>query len=54
MEDLAVMCGYQSANSFYVAFRQATGMAPAEFRKSALSGTQTSHARNEKIATPAD
>jgi LacI family transcriptional regulator len=38
MEDLAIMCGYQSANSLYVAFRQATGVSPAEFRKLAAAG----------------
>ncbi len=34
MEVLAGMCGYQSANSFCVAFKQATGMSPKQFRDS--------------------
>ena len=34
MEVLANMCGYQSANSFCVAFKQATGMSPKQFRDS--------------------
>lgn len=34
MEVVAGMCGYQSANSFCVAFKQATGMAPKQFRDS--------------------
>jgi LacI family transcriptional regulator len=34
MEVLASMCGYQSANSFCVAFKQATGMSPKQFRDS--------------------
>jgi len=34
MEVLASMCGYQSANSFSVAFKQATGMSPKQFRNS--------------------
>lgn len=32
MEVLAGMCGYQSANSFCVAFKQSTGMSPKQFR----------------------
>ena len=34
MEVLARMCGYQSANSFCVAFKQATGMSPKAYRDS--------------------
>ena len=34
IEVLATMCGYQSANSFCVAFKQATGMSPKQFQKS--------------------
>jgi LacI family transcriptional regulator len=34
VEVLATMCGYQSANSFCVAFKQATGMSPKQFRDS--------------------
>ncbi len=33
IEDVANQCGYQSANSFYLAFKQATGRSPTEFRK---------------------
>lgn len=32
-EVLATMCGYQSANSFCVAFKHATGMSPKEYRE---------------------
>ncbi len=32
LETLAAMCGYQSANSFGVAFKQITGMSPKQFR----------------------
>jgi len=32
IETLAGMCGYQSANSFCVAFKQTTGMSPKQFR----------------------
>ena len=32
IEALAGMCGYQSANSFIVAFKQTTGLSPAQFR----------------------
>jgi len=32
VEVVASMCGYQSANSFCVAFKQATGMSPKQFR----------------------
>jgi LacI family transcriptional regulator len=34
MEVLAGMCGYQSANSFCVAFKQATGRSPKQYRDS--------------------
>jgi LacI family transcriptional regulator len=34
VEVLASMCGYQSANSFCVAFKQATGFSPKRFRNS--------------------
>jgi LacI family transcriptional regulator len=34
IEDVASQCGYQSANSFYLAFKQATGLSPSEFRRS--------------------
>jgi len=36
VEVLATMCGYQSANSFCVAFKQATGMSPKQFRDSVV------------------
>jgi Transcriptional regulators len=32
VETVAGMCGFQSANSFCVAFKQATGMSPKQFR----------------------
>jgi LacI family transcriptional regulator len=33
IETLAGMCGYQSANSFCVAFKQTTGLSPKQFRE---------------------
>jgi len=33
LESVAEQCGYQSANSFWFAFKQATGMSPNEYRK---------------------
>jgi LacI family transcriptional regulator len=33
MESIAERCGYQSANSFWVSFRKATGMSPKQFQK---------------------
>ena len=36
VEVLASMCGYQSANSFCVAFKQATGMSPKQYRDSVV------------------
>jgi LacI family transcriptional regulator len=36
LEVLAGMCGYQSANSFCVAFKQTTGMAPKQYRDKVL------------------
>ncbi len=32
VEDVASQCGYQSANSFYLAFKQATSLSPTEYR----------------------
>ena len=37
VEIVAGMCGFQSANSFCVAFKQATGMSPKQFRTSSFS-----------------
>ena len=37
MEVLARMCGYQSANSFCVAFKQATGKSPKLYRDSLVN-----------------
>lgn len=36
MEVVAGMCGYHSANSFCVAFKQATGVSPKQFRDSVV------------------
>lgn len=33
LEQIAESCGYQSGNSFWVAFRQSTGMSPKEYQK---------------------
>jgi LacI family transcriptional regulator len=33
VESVAMSCGYQSANSFCVAFKQATGRSPGQFRR---------------------
>jgi LacI family transcriptional regulator len=33
MDVIAEMCGYQSGNSFWVAFKQATGMSPRQYQK---------------------
>jgi LacI family transcriptional regulator len=35
LEVLSNMCGYQSANSFCIAFKQATGMSPKQYRDEA-------------------
>ena len=35
---MAFLCGYQSVNSFFIAFKQACGMPPGEFRKQATLG----------------
>ena len=36
VEVLATLCGYQSANSFCVTFKQATGMSPRQYRDSVV------------------
>jgi YesN/AraC family two-component response regulator len=33
MEMLGSQCGYQSVTGFWVAFKQATGFSPREYRK---------------------
>jgi LacI family transcriptional regulator len=33
IEAIAEMCGYQSGNSFWVAFKQATGMSPKQYQR---------------------
>ena len=33
LEAVAEMCGYQSGNSFWVAFKQATGISPKQYQK---------------------
>ncbi len=33
LEEIAEKCGYQSGNSFWVAFREATGMSPRQYQK---------------------
>ena len=37
MEVLANMCGYQSANSFCVAFKQSAGVSPKQYRDSLVN-----------------
>jgi len=32
IETIAEMCGYRNSNSFWVAFKQATGMSPKKYR----------------------
>ena len=32
IETISLDCGYQSANSFFVAFKQATGLSPKQYR----------------------
>jgi LacI family transcriptional regulator len=39
MHELASRCGYYNSNSFYFAFRNATGMSPTEFRRAVGTGT---------------
>lgn len=38
VESVAMLCGYQSVNSFFIAFKQACGIPPGEFRKQATIG----------------
>jgi len=46
IETIAEMCGYQSSNSFWVAFKQATGMSPGKYQKT-LAGTAEPREKNE-------
>lgn len=38
---VAMLSGYQSVNSFFIAFKQACGMPPGEFRSTAMRGRKT-------------
>jgi LacI family transcriptional regulator len=46
MDEIANSCGYQSGNSFWVAFKQATGMSPKKYQRqstiAAASGKRAS------------
>jgi transcriptional regulator GlxA family with amidase domain len=37
MDELAEMCGYESANSFWVSFKRATGKSPKAYQKAIAS-----------------
>ena len=41
LEVLAEMCGYQSGNSFWVAFKQTTGMSPKQYQKQMANSKST-------------
>ena len=43
VELVAFLCGYQSVNSFFIAFKQACGIPPGEFRKQAMLGRSPKH-----------
>lgn len=38
IETIAMHCGYQSVNSFFIAFKQSAGIPPGEFRRRAMRG----------------
>lgn len=40
LSEVAGQCGYRSVNSFWVSFRQVTGVAPGQYRQQAGSGHQ--------------
>ena len=42
VESIALLCGYRSVNSFFIAFKQACGTPPGEFRKHATRGRSKS------------
>lgn len=42
LEEIAEQSGYQSANSFWVAFRQATGISPKQYQKQFCIEARTS------------
>lgn len=39
MEEIARLCGYQCGNSFWVAFRQATGISPKKYQKQSAASS---------------
>lgn len=42
MDTIAEMCGYQNGNSFWVAFKQATGLSPRQYQKEMEKGESRS------------
>jgi len=44
------MCGYQSANSFCIAFKQATGMSPKQYREQTRTVPEPSETKIIKLA----
>jgi LacI family transcriptional regulator len=52
MDTIAELCGYQSGNSFWVAFKQATGISPKQYQKQLAGFNQplTASSRGEKFA----
>jgi|ERR1700722_9186606 transcriptional regulator GlxA family with amidase domain len=45
LTEIAKQCGYRSANTLWVAFRNATGLAPKKFQRQAWLGTFLSKSR---------
>jgi len=48
LEVLCHMCGYQSANSFCIAFKQATGMSPKQYRDQAQTLVESQPMNGQK------
>lgn len=48
LDTIAEMCGYQSSNSLWVAFKQSTGMSPKQFQKQ-LTGVRLNAEKDSKL-----
>jgi LacI family transcriptional regulator len=48
MEAVALRCGYNSANSFWVAFKQSTGLTPKQYQKRFISNSRPAKVGDKK------
>ena len=52
LNDIAYQCGYRSANTFWVAFREVTGLAPKKYQRQAWLATYLHQCGREGLQSP--